>query len=398
MKSAPLPANEAERLDALRRYDILDTAPEQELDDLTRLVSYICGTPMAMLSLIDSDRQWFKSRVGTDTTETPRDIAFCAHAILDTDLFVVPDAARDVRFKDSPLVTDGMRVRFYAGMPLITPDGHALGTLCAVDRVPRELTPEQKDALQALARQTMTHFRLRESYIQLRKLEELRDSLTHMIVHDLRQPLQALLGGLETVPLMGELSEEQSEFLQMSHQGGEILLGMINDLLDINKMEEGSLKLERADLDPHTVVQAAVSQLRMLARERKLALEQDLPPDLPPICADADKLRRTLANLLGNAVKFTPNGGRITASARRAEDRDSLVFCIEDTGEGIPEEAFGRIFEKFGQVETRKAGRKMSTGLGLTFCKMVVEAHGGRIWVESELGKGSRFLFTIPRA
>jgi signal transduction histidine kinase len=109
-------------------------------------------------------------------------------------------------------------------------------------------------------------------------------------------------------------------------------------------------------------------------------------------------VRRTLVNLLGNAVKFTPAGGRITASVQRTQDTDGLLFCVEDTGEGIPSDAFERIFEKFGQVETRGAGRKMSTGLGLTFCKMAVEAHGGRIWVESELGKGSRFLFTIPRA
>ena len=151
----PLPVNEESRLEALRDYDVLDTPPEQAFDDLARLASYICGTPVAMVSLVDGARQWFKAKVGTEMTETPRDVAFCAHAILQPDLFMVPDAEADERFADNPLVRGEPQVHFYAGVPLITPDGHALGTLCAVDRVPRQLSPEQQDALRALARQAM---------------------------------------------------------------------------------------------------------------------------------------------------------------------------------------------------------------------------------------------------
>lgn len=197
MIAAPTPANEEARVSALRQLNVLDTSPEPELDALTGLVTFICGTPMAVISLVDEDRQWFKSRVGVDITQTSRHISFCQYAILERRLFVVPDAAKDERFADSPLVTSGPRIRFYAGVPLLNDDGHALGTLCTMDRVPRELSFEQRDALQVLARQAAAHFRLRKAYLDLRRLEELRDSLTHMIVHDLRQPLQALLGGLE---------------------------------------------------------------------------------------------------------------------------------------------------------------------------------------------------------
>jgi signal transduction histidine kinase len=396
MLTAPLPVDEDARLQALRAYDVLDTPPEEAFDDLTRLASQICGTPVAMVSLVDGDRQWFKSRVGTELEETPRDVAFCAHAILQRDLFVVPDAEADARFADNPLVTTDPHVRFYAGAPLITPEGHALGTLCAVDHVPHQLTREQEEALRALARQTMTQLRLRRAVKQLQELESLRDSLTHMIVHDLRTPLTSLLTGLQTLEGFGELNADQKEFLDISVQGGQTLLGMVNDLLDLSKLEDGSLKLETADVDVGSVVDQALQQVDALATAKQIALRKALAPGLPTLYADEEKLLRTLVNLLGNALKFTPVGGTVTVSVRPSEAERALLFAVTDTGEGIPPEAFERIFEKFGQVENRQAGRRMSTGLGLTFCKMAVEAHGGRIWVESELGKGSTFPFVIP--
>jgi PAS domain S-box-containing protein len=160
---APIPENELARLEALQRYAILDTFPEQEFDDLSRLAAMICGTPIALVSLVDADRQWFKAKVGIDDSETPRDIAFCGHAIMQRDVMVVPDALADERFRTNPLVTDRPKVRFYAGAPLITQEGHALGTLCVLDHVPRDLTPDQKQALQALGRLVVAQIELRRS-------------------------------------------------------------------------------------------------------------------------------------------------------------------------------------------------------------------------------------------
>jgi len=168
MKARP-PENETARLDALQRYAILDTLPEQEFEDLSRLAALICGTPIAMVSLVDADRQWFKSKVGLDASETPRDIAFCAHAILQPDVMVVPDALADERFRNNPLVTGEPHVRFYAGTPLITQEGYALGTLCVMDRVPRNMSPEQKDALKALGNLVVTQLELRRSVADLSK-------------------------------------------------------------------------------------------------------------------------------------------------------------------------------------------------------------------------------------
>ena len=158
---APIPDNESERLAALREYHILDTSGEQAYDDLTALAAYLCETPIAMISLVDESRQWFKSRVGLNTQETPRDVAFCAHAILQSEPLIVRDALKDVRFADSALVTRSPYIRFYAGYPLASPEGFTLGTLCAIDRKPRQLSPGQMKAMSSLARQVMALLELR---------------------------------------------------------------------------------------------------------------------------------------------------------------------------------------------------------------------------------------------
>ena len=168
----PLPRHETDRLDALQRYDILDTLPEQAFDDLARLAAQICQTPIALITLVDADRQWFKSKVGLTVSETPRDVAFCAHTIVERRLLIVPDTSQDDRFASNPLVTGEPKIRFYVGVPLMTPDNFALGTLCAIDYVPRELSSQQQEALEILARQVVTQLELRRHLLALQQVNQ----------------------------------------------------------------------------------------------------------------------------------------------------------------------------------------------------------------------------------
>ncbi|MEX2244722.1 MAG: hybrid sensor histidine kinase/response regulator [Fimbriimonadaceae bacterium] len=237
---------------------------------------------------------------------------------------------------------------------------------------------------------------VQDSYKRLQDLEQQRDDLTHMIIHDLRTPLTSLITGIQTLDVVGDLNYAQREMMGIAVLGGESLLGMINDLLDVEKMESGAMQLDYGVLSAAELVASAVGQVASLAEGRQLALVQKIADGLPPLLGDESKLRRTLVNLLGNSIKFTPSGGTVTVGARLSDGERSVEFSVSDTGEGIPPDSFGRIFEKFGQVESRKSGRMVSTGLGLTFCKLAVESHGGQISVSSAPDQGSTFCFTVP--
>jgi GAF domain-containing protein len=193
----PIPKNEAKRLNVLWQYDILDTVPEAVFDDLAELAGHICEAPIALITLVDEKRQWFKARVGTSMKETTRDISFCAHAILQDELFIVSDASKDPRFKTNPMVTGKAKIRFYAGAPLKSPDGFALGTLCVVDKKARILSDEQKQALRILARHVETQLELRRHAIELAEARQ----------HGDRQNAELCRANVEIAKLRAELSK-----------------------------------------------------------------------------------------------------------------------------------------------------------------------------------------------
>src|ERR1043166_5450547 len=173
--NAPIPRNDKQRLHVLWQYDVLDTMPEEVFDDLTELAARICEAPIALITLVDEDRQWFKSKVGVTLTETSRDISFCGHAIAQSDLFIVPDATQDERFASNPLVTSDPQICFYAGAPLISPDGHALGTLCVIDKVPRQLRPDPQPPLRVAPRHVRPHLERRRRPRELDRARRQRD-------------------------------------------------------------------------------------------------------------------------------------------------------------------------------------------------------------------------------
>ena len=240
-------------------------------------------------------------------------------------------------------------------------------------------------------RETILYEQLQSNYKKLQEVEKLRDDMRNMIVHDLRTPLTAVIIGVEMLEKFGALNETQRELIAIAAGGGKTLLAMINDLLDVEKMESGTTQLEYQELSAATLVAGALEQVAALAGDGQIVLVTEIAAGLPLFSGDENKLSRTLVNLIANAIKFTP-AGTVTISAS-SDDGKNLRFAVRDTGQGIPAEAFERIFEKFGQLDSHT---KVGTGLGLAFCKLAVEAHGGQIQVESTPGVGSTFSFTIP--
>ena len=397
-----------DRLAALEKTGLLDSPPEVAFDRMTSLASKILQTPVALVSLVDHDRQFFKSATGlaerwAQQRETPLSHSFCRHVVGSNEPLIISDA------REHPLVRDNLAIEeigvvAYAGIPLITSTGQALGSFCAIDGKPREWTSEEIAILSDLASFAMTEIELRlaarqlqQNYEQLQKLETLRDDVTQMIVHDLRTPAGALLMGLAMVDDSGPLNTIQKESFDIALKSAQTLLGMVNDMLDISKMESGNLPLEYSCIEPAEIIRNAVAQIEPLVKSKRLEFNSNVAADLPSFEADGDKVLRALVNLLGNAIKFTPRDGCIEVAAEYDVAKDVVRFIIRDSGEGIALQDQEQIFDKFGQAAHRKSGRQMSTGLGLTFCKMAVEAHGGQISVESELGKGSLFRFELPR-
>ncbi|HVU32483.1 MAG TPA: response regulator [Opitutaceae bacterium] len=420
---SPRPRNDADRLAALQAHHILDTPPEPEFDELARLAADICGVPIALITFVDRDRQWFKAKVGLETDETSREVSFCAHAICEPEreVFEIPDASADARFADNPLVTGAPHIRFYAGSPLVDGTGHALGTLCVIDRTPRTLTTAQRRGLAALRRFVVTSLELRRMVTRQRdsigELETTRRALeaTRQVAeeatrsksqflatmsHELRTPMNAVIG-MTTLLRTTDLDSDQTEYVETIRSSGEVLLAVVNDILDLSKLDAGRVELDRTAFDLQRCIASAVDLLSTEARNKSLALHIEQADDAPRwITADAVRVRQIVLNLLSNAVKFTAHGEVVVriAGRPRGDGQIEVEIVVADTGIGLSTEQIARLFREFGQADVSTTRRYGGTGLGLVISKRLAELHGGRMWVESTPGAGSQFHFTLVAA
>lgn len=395
MKIAPLPPDEKERLEALTKYQVLDTFPEQEFDDLTLLAAHICKTPIALISLVDHSRQWFKSKVGLDAAETPKEVAFCSHAILQKDVFVIPDSFKDERFHDNPLATGAPHVRFYAGAPLQSPGGFRIGTLCVIDHMPRNLSTEQTEALQALARQVISQLELRLNIARAEIATRTKTVFLANMSHEIRTPMNGIIG--MTNLILGSTTDPTTiERAKIIQNCGNSLLDLINDVLDFSKLEVDKVELEAVPFGLHSTVKEVVELLYTRASEKGITLSYRHESNVPAwIVGDVTRFRQILTNLVSNALKFTEIGSvEILSHAEKLDGKMWRIhFSVKDTGIGIPDHVKNKLFQSFSQVDASTTRRFGGTGLGLAISKALCEKMGGAISVESEIGKGSTFTF-----
>jgi len=399
----PIPHNELERLAALKRYNILDTLPDNAFDDATKLVSYICGVPIAHISFIDENRQWFKSEIGIGVSEVPREITFCRYTIMESEIVEIPDTHSNERFKDDPNVTGGLKVRFYAGVPLTTPDGYNIGTICVIDHVAKELDENQRSSLTIIGKHVINQLELITKNIELAAQKKIadravfaKDSFLANMSHEIRTPLNAIIGFTDLLA-QTKLDANQRDYIESVQIAEENLLLIVNDILDLSKIESGNLTIETQPFNLKNTLKHLYDLLKIKVQkdvEFNLFLDADMPEN---VIGDQGRLNQILMNLAGNALKFTEDG-EVTVSVKKvAETADnySLRFSVKDTGIGIQEDKLKTIFERFTQAEestTRKFG---GTGLGLNIVKQLVELQNSTIHVKSKEGRGSEFFFVL---
>jgi signal transduction histidine kinase len=398
---APLPDNEIDRLTALYALDILDSPAEQDFDDIVKLASNVCDAPMSLVSLLDSDRQWSKARVGTELAETSRDISFCAHAVLGRDLLVVPDATKDARFADNPMVDQEGGVRFYAGAPLITTDGYALGTLCVLDREPRRLDVEQLQALRALARQVTSQIELRRHAIalanttaRLQELERRKDDLANLVGGDLRAPLRLISAYLEKLGDTGHHDAEMAELVGRATAGH--IRGFLDLMQHLTSMADagfGSESLHMRQIDLTRITQRAVEAVRPIANTKQIwILNQAGGPSLP-IIADPVRLEQVLTHLLFAAVKYTPSGGRVRIGTE-IESGPTVRLDDMDMPDGLRPDLFPHLF--YGAIANPTTVPGPDRGLAVA--KKILDAHHATVALSDRPGDGTSLHVVFPFA
>jgi signal transduction histidine kinase len=387
-KPADLHPNEAQRLQALRSYGILDTGIEPAFEDITKIASYVCQTPISIVSLVEDTRQWFKSEIGLGIRETPIDQSMCAHALLEHSFLEVTDTTLDPRFVCHPLVIGDPHIRFYAGALLRTPDGLPLGTICVVDHKPRKLTPEQRDVLSALARQVMAQLEFRRALLLADRLQRTVSRLMAVAGHDLKQPLQVMVMAIDRI--RGKLTDEKDrERLAYAIDAGMRMAEELDRLAETSVLQTGFGAPDIRSFPVAEVFDSIQHNWRLHADAKGLRLV--VLPSRAQVASDPAMLRAILGNLVGNAIKYTDRGGVLVGVRKRG---NAISIEVLDSGAGIAAEQQAAIFEAFHQINPTSEG----LGLGLSIVRRSAEALGHAIELKSDLARGSHFSVTVPLA
>lgn len=391
MEEPRVPQNEPQRMASLRGFNILDTPPEARFDDLVQIAQEVCGTSIALMSLIDGDRQWHKSKVGTEYNEIPRSISFCGHAILGEELYEVPNAREDPRFCNNPLVTQPPNVAFYAGVPLKTSAGLTLGTLCVIDTTPRKLNEHQRSILEKLSRQVIYNLELRkyttelqQSYRQIIASNSTQHALLTSISHEIQTPLNGIAGVAELLEHM-EIEGAAGKLIQLMASSTHSVTEVLNDIVDQAKLGVQQLELQETPFNFSGIVDNLINLFSPNANKKGLSLEKVQDKSIQPLYyGDAKRIRQLLGHLIDNAIKFTFRG-HIKIYLSNSDTHISIN--VADSGIGIPEDTVPSLFDK---------NPKKPYGSGLYICKQLVSLMNGDIKIFSSEERGTSVKVYLP--
>ena len=400
MKKPSNHKRESKRIESLKSYLVLDTESEEEIDNLTQLASEICETPISLVSLIDENRQWFKSKIGLEVNETSRDVAFCAHAINEKDdLFIIEDARKDKRFFDNPLVTSDPYVIFYAGVVLKSDEDLPLGTLCVIDNSPRKLSDKQIRSLKTISKQIMNLLNYKKS---MHKQEELRIQLVQknrelekfasIAAHDLKSPLANIMSAanLFSEIYASQIDTQGNLLIDSIEKSGQRLKVLVDGLLEFTKIDDLSL-ITKSKVD---LIKLTKDLTKLIGNKDNIKIS--LNTKLKTIKTYPILLDQILINLFSNSLKYS-NKKIAEIELNVSENSSHYLFIVKDNGPGISKKNQTTIFNLFQIASAEDQFGNKGNGIGLATVKKIIEKLGGKIHVKSEEGKGAEFHFSISK-
>lgn len=382
---------EAKRIEVLRRYEILDTPPDVNFDNLTRMAAELLEMPIAAITFVDKDRIWVKSRVGIDVQELKRSHGFCSDAILGEDFFLVENAEKDKRTCDNPLVTGEFNLRFYYGIPLKSKEGYNLGTLCVIDKNPRNLTQHQKAILSNLADLVVSQI---ESQLEVKTAVKHHHNILNITAHDLKNPLSIMPLLADMVLMNKENPDAIDDIARQIKSAGKRMNKILDDLLDAARDDIGRIQLRLKKVNYSDLIKGVVATNSSLARNKNQILKLNIQEGCE-VYGDHQRLSEIVDNLINNAIKYSPYGKDIFISL--SIDGKKAVLEVRDEGPGLTKDDLKNLFRKFTSLSAEPTGGESSSGLGLSIVKHFVTAHRGDVYAKCEgAGMGSTFIVELP--
>lgn len=392
---------EQERLAVLKSCQILDTEPEECFDSLVHLVQEAFDAPIALITMLDEDRLWFKAKMGVEIEQVSRKAAICTHAVLYNNVTVIHDLTDDKRFQGNPLLNAPYNIRFYAGAPIIVEGGYKLGTVCVLDKKPRhDFTGLDAIRLAEFAAIVSDLIMMRKKANVETERNSAKSEFLHELSHEMKTPL-SVIAGISKILMDSEgIDEGKMKLIKVMNQSAGSLTELISTINDMELINNKKMQMHNSRFDLLKLLDEVKDILTILSNNKGLEFKSDFSDVVDiDVCTDRLRLKQVLINILGNAVKYTNEGHikfTVKSLPRTLQYPSAIQFCVEDTGLGIPEKDQDNIFNRFVRIK-RRVHHRDGAGLGLTITKNIVDEMGGLIDFESTPGQGSRFWVTLPK-